>query len=132
MNELCRDVSQVRAWVAAHQTEQPTGCTGFFRQTPTFTSEQLAKHDAPEDGWVLDFSTRKIYCATPLFKPDILPHPFLQDPNMRERLASRLGGRQDVHEDLHFHSGSRQQKLLTALCIGELAPHEPLPKCSPR
>lgn len=128
MNAIGEKTARVRAWLAENQKEQPVGYTGIFRHRPTFSSKQLQEHDRPGNGWALDYQTRKIYCIAPLFLPNLLPHPFLQDSKaFRQQFEHRLGGHKDVHEDIDHHRFSTAQQLISVLCIGELAPGEPLP-----
>lgn len=130
MNTVSIDdrVSAVRNWIAENNTDKPVGETGFlwWRQ-PTYTLQQLQAHNTVNNGWGLDHLTRKIYCLTPLFS-EVFPHPGLGGKStIGSSIKKRLGGHKDMHDDILFHAAGAQ-RLMSELCIGQLAPGEPLPR----
>ena len=119
---------QLHSWIAENATDKPSGWEGIFCKQPTYTTDQIKRHDHADDGWVLDHKTRKIYCITPMLSGDFFSHPHSKSDQMRGQLCRRLGGGIDVHVDLENHRGSRQQQLWDAMYIGKLAAGEPLPE----
>lgn len=131
MTTVKSDAQQLRTWITQHPTDAPSGWEGLFRQQPTYTAEQVKRHNTEQDGWVLDHQTRKIYCITPMLSADIISHPHVESAQMRQQFQRRLGGGVDVHRDVENHRGARQQQLWAAMCIGKLAAGESFPEPFP-
>uniref|UniRef100_A0A7S4KCN1 Cytochrome b5 heme-binding domain-containing protein n=1 Tax=Paramoeba aestuarina TaxID=180227 RepID=A0A7S4KCN1_9EUKA len=81
--------------------------TSFFFNTPLFTREEVAKHNTPEDCWLV--ANGNVYDAT----------SYLHEHPAGPRAILRRAGK-DVTTDFEFHSASAQKRFKT-FKIGEVA-----------
>ena len=117
---------ELRLWVKHNTDDPPTpnpvpgllGLIGFSELT--FSLEQVRHHNKMDDGWVVNYQTRRVYNITPLLPQGINPHHGFEVATMRDKFQQALGGGADIAEDVGFH-GVTTQKRIDALFIGYMS-----------